>query len=316
VVSGWWPVASLKQRKFQVSSFEQRPHSITLWCSLAPGSLAAAVSPPPIPARSMVGSMHDLPLLDELWFERQGVCLHAVAAGPKDGQLVILLHGFPEFWYSWRKQVGPLAEAGFRVVVPDQRGYNVSSKPPRIADYSVGSLVADVVFIAGRLGRERFHLAGHDWGAAVAWMTALLIPERLHKLTILNVPHPAVFLRTVRTNLRQMLRSWYMAFFQLPAIPELAFSANNFEGGIKSLLGSSRPGTFTPEDLDQYRKAWSHPGTVTAMINWYRAFFCTRPPLPEDSRVHVPTLILWGEQDMFLLPEMAEKRNQKPSTRL
>jgi pimeloyl-ACP methyl ester carboxylesterase len=252
-------------------------------------------------------TMPALPQLEDLWFERPGVRLHAVVAGPKDGPLVILLHGFPEFWYSWRKQIGPLAEAGFRVVVPDQRGYNVSSKPPHIMDYTIGNLVADVVYIAGRLGRERFYLAGHDWGAAVAWMTALLIPERVQKLAILNVPHPAVFLRTVLTNPRQLLRSWYMAFFQLPGIPESFFSVNDFEGGIKSLVGSSRPGTFTAEDLQRYRQAWSNPGTVTAMINWYRAFFRTRPPLPEDKTVHVPTRILWGIQDMFLLPEMAEE---------
>ena len=245
--------------------------------------------------------------LEHLWFERNGFRLHAVAAGPKGGPLLILLHGFPEFWYSWRKQIGPLAEAGFRVVVPDQRGYNVSSKPQKITDYTIGNLVADVVYIAGALGRERFHLAGHDWGAAVAWSTALLAPERLNKLAILNVPHPAVFLRTLRGNPRQMRKSWYMAFFQLPRLPESGFSVNNFEGGIKALVGSSRPGTFTAEDLDAYREAWSNPGTVTAMINWYRAFFRTRPPLPKDTKVHVPTRILWGERDMFLLPEMAQE---------
>ena len=174
-------------------------------------------------------------------------------------------------------------------------------------DYTVGNLVADVVYIAGRLGREKFYLAGHDWGAAVARMTALLTPERLHKLAVLNVPHPAVFLRTIRSNPRQMRKSWYMAFFQLPGIPESRFSANNFKMGIQSLVASSQPGTFDADDLQQYRKAWSNPGTVTAMINWYRAFFRTRPPLPEDKMVHVPTRILWGMQDMFLLPEMAEE---------
>ena len=252
-------------------------------------------------------TMPNPPQLEDLWFKRGGVSLHAVAAGPKDGPLVILLHGFPEFWYSWRNQIGPLAEAGFRVVAPDQRGYNVSSKPPKVSDYAVGNLVADVAFIAGALGRERFHLAGHDWGAAVAWATALLAPEHLNKLAILNVPHPAVFLRTVRSNPRQMLRSWYMAFFQMPGIPETRFCANNFEMGIKSLVASSRPGTFTPEDLNEYRKAWSNPGTVTAMLNWYRAFFRTRLPMPENAKVHVPTRILWGERDMFLLPEMAQE---------
>ena len=252
-------------------------------------------------------SLPKLSTFENLWFDRDGVRLHTVTAGPKDGPLLILLHGFPEFWYSWRKQIGPLAKTGFRVVALDQRGYNVSSKPTNVADYSLGNLVADVVYIAGRLGRERFPLAGHDWGAAVAWATALLIPERLNKLAILNVPHPAVFLGTLRTNPRQMWRSWYIAFFQLPRLPELGFSDRNFAGGIKSLVASSRPGTFTSEDLEQYRRAWSNPGTVTAMINWYRALFRNRPALPADLKVHVPTHILWGKRDMFLLPEMARQ---------
>ena len=252
-------------------------------------------------------SMFALPELDELWVEHDKVRLHAVAAGPADGPLVILLHGFPEFWYSWRKQIGPLAEAGFRVVAPDQRGYNLSSKPTEIADYAVGNLVADVIAVADQLRREKFYLAGHDWGAAVAWATALQHPQRVNKLAILNVPHPAVFLRTLRHNPRQMLRSWYMAFFQIPRLPEWRFSSNNFAAGVKALVASSRPGTFTPEDLEQYRKAWANPGTTTAMIHWYRAAFRARPVLPRDMQVHVPTRILWGQRDMFLLPGMAQE---------
>ncbi|HVP55047.1 MAG TPA: alpha/beta hydrolase [Candidatus Eisenbacteria bacterium] len=247
------------------------------------------------------------PQLEDLWFEREGVRLHAVAAGPPHGPLAILLHGFPEFWYSWRKQLGPLAEAGFRVVAPDQRGYNLSSKPPNLTDYSVPNLTADVIAIADQLGHDNFFLAGHDWGAAVAWATALQHPQRVGKLAILNVPHPAVFMRTVRSNPRQMLRSWYMAFFQIPRLPEWRFSSNNFAEGVKALVASSRPGTFTPDDLDEYRRAWSNPGTVTAMINWYRAFFRGRPSLPNDMQVHVPTRILWGRRDRFLLPEMAQE---------
>ena len=253
--------------------------------------------------------MPDTDTLEEPWFEREGVRLHAVTGGPKDGPLLVLLHGFPEFWYSWRKQIGPLAEAGYRVVVPDQRGYNLSSKPARISDYAVSNLTADVIAIANQLGHDRFFLAGHDWGAAVAWAIALQYPQRLRKLAILNVPHPLVFLRNINRNPRQMLRSWYIAFFQLPRIPESRFSANNFAMGTRSLVSSSRPGTFADEDLDQYREAWSQPGAVTAMINWYRAFARRRPQL-RDTQVHVPTRILWGQLDRFLLAEMAQESVQ------
>ena len=249
--------------------------------------------------------MLEPPQFEELWFEHEGVRLHAVAAGPADGPLAILLHGFPEFWYCWRKQIGPLAAAGFRVVAPDQRGYNVSSKPHHIADYSITNLTADVIAIADQLESGKFFLAGHDWGAAVAWTTARQYPQRLKKLAILNVPHPAAMVHTLRTDPRQMLRSWYMVFFQLPRIPEARFSADNFAMGVKTLSVSSRPGTFTSDDFAQYRKAWSYPGTVTAMINWYRAFLRQRPRLG-DPQVHVPTRILWGQRDRFLLPELAQ----------
>ena len=198
--------------------------------------------------------------LGDLWFERGGVCLHAVAAGPHDGPLVILLHGFPEFWYSWHKQIEPLANAGFRVVAPDQRGYNVSSKPTEIADYAVGNLVADVIAIADQLGREKFFLAGHDWGAAVAWATALQHPQRVKKLAILNVPHPAVFQRTLRHNPRQMLRSWYMAFFQIAAPAGVAILIQQLRSRRESAGGQqpsrdvyARRSRSVPEGLDEPR---------------------------------------------------------------
>jgi pimeloyl-ACP methyl ester carboxylesterase len=242
--------------------------------------------------------------LESLTFHNGAIDLHAVAAGPADGSVVVLLHGFPEFWYSWHKQIEPLATAGFRVVVPDQRGYNKSSKPRGAASYAIPHLVSDVLAIADQLGQHRIFLAGHDWGAAVAWSAALLHPNRIAKLAILNVPHPSVMIRYLRTNLRQLRRSWYMFFFQLPFIPEAAFSAFHFRLGVRSLVGSSRPGTFTPGDLAQYRAAWSQPGAMTGMINWYRAAARHRSKFP-DAKVHVPTRILWGMHDAFLLPEMA-----------
>ena len=229
-----------------------------------------------------------------------------MAAGPKDGPVVLLLHGFPEFWYGWRKQIEPLAAAGFRVIVPDQRGYNLSSKPSGVAAYALTELVSDVIAIADQLGQEKIFLAGHDWGAAVAWSTALLHPQRIAKLVVLNVPHPSVMRKFLSTRPRQLLHSWYMFFFQLPWLPEGVFSAFNFRIGARALLRSSRPGTFSAEDLAQYRAAWSQPGALTGMINWYRALFRTRTKFP-DKTVRVPTRILWGERDAFLLAEMAHE---------
>ncbi len=247
------------------------------------------------------------PSLEQVTFRNGPIELHAVTSGPADGPLVLLLHGFPEFWYSWHHQIEPLADAGFRVIVPDQRGYNISSKPRGAANYALTHLTSDVLAIADQLGAEKFFLAGHDWGAAVAWTVALLHPQRLAKLTILNVPHPSVMRRYLATNRRQLRRSWYMFFFQLPWLPEAAFSAFHFRLGVRSLVRSSRPGTFADDDLTQYRAAWSQPRALTSMINWYRAAFRHRIKFPDSTvHVHVPTRILWGERDAFLLSEMAQ----------
>jgi epoxide hydrolase 4 len=244
--------------------------------------------------------------LETLLFKNGDVSLQAVAAGPHDGPVVVLLHGFPEFWYGWRHQIEPLAATGFRVVVPDQRGYNISSKPSGVAAYALTELTADVIAIADQLGKERLFLAGHDWGAAVGWCTALLHPQRIARLAVLNGPHPSVMHRFLSTRPRQLLRSRYMFFFQLPRLPEAVFSAFDFRIGTRALLDSSRPATFSAEDLTHYRTAWSQPGALTAMINWYRAAFRTRVTFPDET-VHVPTRILWGERDAFLSADMARE---------
>ena len=244
--------------------------------------------------------------METLFFQNGSVRLHAVALGPQGGPVVVLLHGFPEFWYGWHAQIEPLAAAGFRVIVPDQRGYNLSSKPSGAAAYALTELVSDVMTIADELGREKIFLVGHDWGAAVAWSAALLHPQRIAKLVVINVPHPSVMRRFVMKRARQMIRSWYIFFFQLPYMPEAFFSAFDFRVGARSLVRSSRPGTFSPEDLAQYRAAWSQPGALTAMINWYRALFRYRVKFP-DRTVRAPTRILWGERDAFLLAEMAQE---------
>lgn len=248
------------------------------------------------------------PPLDTLCFSNDGLQLHAVAAGPADGPLVILLHGFPEFWWGWHRQITPLAEAGYRVVVPDQRGYNRSDKPPHVSAYRLDRLGGDVLSLLDHLGRETAYLAGHDFGAAVAWWLLLAHPQRFRAAAILNVPHPVVMRRQLRTSLRQLLRSWYIFAFQVPRLPEWWLARRQFQALAQSLLTTSRPGTFSPEDLAAYRGAWAQPGSPRAMLQWYRAAFRTGfvAPTPAGERVAVPVLILWGEEDRFLGREMAK----------
>ncbi len=246
----------------------------------------------------------DLAALEHLELRANGLRLHAVAAGPEAGPLVLLLHGFPEFWYGWRRQLGPLAAAGFRVVAPDQRGYNLSDKPLGVEAYRLDLLAGDVLGMMEALGHDQAALVGHDWGAAVAWWVALQHPGRVRRLAVLNVPHPRVMQRHLSRNPAQWLRSWYILFFQLPRLPEALARAGNWWAMRQSLVGSSRPGTFTPRDLQAYQEAWSQPAAITAMINWYRALVRYRPR-GRVGKVTVPTRILWGARDRFLGREMA-----------
>lgn len=234
------------------------------------------------------------------------VRLHVVQAGPVDGPLVILLHGFPEFWYGWNAQIEPLAAAGYRVYAPDQRGYNLSDKPDGIAAYSIETLAADVVGLIDEAGRQKAVVVGHDWGAAVAWWVAATYPDRVERLVVLNVPHPAVMKRFASRDPGQMLRSWYIAFFQLPGLPERLSRQNNWSLMIHTLRSSSRPGTFSDADLEQYRRAWSQPGAFRSMVNWYRAVLRRPPTRSLAARITVPTLLIWGTRDRFLKREMAQ----------
>lgn len=236
-----------------------------------------------------------------------GLEFHLVEAGPQDGRPLLLLHGFPEYWYGWHRQIPQLAAAGFRVTVPDQRGYNLSAKPRGVAAYGMDRLSQDVVDLIDVLGHERVDLAGHDWGAAVAWWVAVRFPERLRRVAVLNVPHPSVMRRHLRTSLRQLRRSWYMFLFQLPWLPEALLRRNDFAFPAKGLVAIARCGTFSDEDLARYRRAWSRPGALTAMLNWYRAALRVPPKrVPGGLRVRVPMRILWGMQDPALGSEMVE----------
>ena len=189
----------------------------------------------------------------------------------------MLLHGFPEFWYGWRKQIPALAEAGCRVIVPDQRGYNLSDKPKGIKAYCIDTLVEDIVGLIDALDYEKVNLVGHDWGALVAWMLAIKHPERLHRLGIINVPHPAVMKRFLQRDFEQMRRSLYALFFQLPWLPEMSLRIGNWSGASLGLRRSGKPNAFTDEDIEKYKEAWSQPGAMTAMLNWYRAALRYRP---------------------------------------
>lgn len=243
--------------------------------------------------------------LEHLTFHLSDAAIHAVAAGPHDGRLAILLHGYPEFWYGWRGQIGPLAEAGYRVVVPDQRGYNESSKPSDWRAYRLPNLTRDVLDIAAELGHDRFLLAGHDWGGIVAWACTIGHPDRIERVAILNAPHPNVFRDYLLTHPAQLLRSWYMFFMQLPWLPELLFEAADFHLMTATLAKTSRPGTFTERDFENYRQAWRQPGAVTGMVNWYRALRAG-PKSLSNPRIEIPVTILWGAQDRFLASELAE----------
>ena len=243
---------------------------------------------------------------ESVFVETNGVRLHTVQAGPDDGPLVVLLHGFPECWYGWHRQLGPLADAGYRVVVPDQRGYNLSEKPSGVSSYHIRELAADIVGLVDALGDEQAAVAGHDWGAAVAWWLALEYPDRLSKLCIVNVPHPTVFERTLRSSWSQRKNSWYILWFQLPVLPELTLRLGNHWLLADSLQSTSRSDAFTETDIDRYRLAWSQPGAVTGMLNWYRAIARARPT-PVRQQVAVPTRMLWGADDVALDIEMAHK---------
>jgi pimeloyl-ACP methyl ester carboxylesterase len=239
--------------------------------------------------------------------QTNGITLHAVDAGPGDGPLLILLHGFPEFWHGWRYQIEALASADYRVLAPDQRGYNLSDKPKGIAAYNLDALAADVVGLIDATGHEKASIVGHDWGGAAAWWTAIKYPQRLEKLVILNAPHPRVMRWNVLHNRAQRRKSWYFFFFQIPFLPEWRMRRANWEIGQRALQGTSRPGTFSEADLALYREAWSQPGADRGMINWYRAALQRRPARVASSRVTVPALIIWGTRDKFLGRELAEQ---------
>lgn len=216
---------------------------------------------------------------------------------------MLFLHGFPESRRCWHPYLERFAAAGFRALAPDQRGYADSAKPAALDAYGLDALADDAIGLMRWAGREKAFVVGHDWGGAVAWWLANRSPERVEKLAALNVPHPACLRRRMLADPRQLARSWYIACFQLPWLPERLLG----NGSVmrRNLRRSSRPGAFSGEELDALQEEWSRPGAWSGMLNWYRAAL-RRPPRPVPPRVAPPTLILWGDGDRFLLPELAD----------
>jgi len=239
-----------------------------------------------------------------------GIGLHVVLAGPPSGKPLIFLHGFPEFWFAWRFQIDHFASLGYRVIVPDQRGYNLSDKPAGIASYSIDLLARDVVGVLGALTDSKAFVVGHDWGAAVAWYLAARYSERIIRTAMLSVPHPRVFMKNLMMNPAQLRRSWYILFFQLPWVPEATLRRRNWALLVRALRDTSPPGIFSNSDMERYKESWATKGALTAMLNWYRAALLCPSKLaldPKASRVKVPALLIWGKKDQFVGEAMARE---------
>jgi epoxide hydrolase 4 len=236
-----------------------------------------------------------------------GVRLHVMKFGPADGPPVLLLHGFPEFWWGWRAQLGPLAGAGFRVWAADQRGYNLSDKPRGTAAYTQDVLADDAAGLLEAMGGGPAALVGHDWGAAIAWRVAVRYPQLLSRLVVMDVPHPAVMDAALRRDPAQLRRSWYVFAMQMPWLPEWLLQADGFRRLIREVRSGARPGSFGEAEIEEYRRAWSQPGALHAMLTWYRAAVRRRAAPFTRPRVPVPTLILWGADDKYVLPDLGRQ---------
>jgi pimeloyl-ACP methyl ester carboxylesterase len=245
----------------------------------------------------------EAPELREGFAEVGDTTLHYVEAG--NGPLVVLLHGFPEFWFGWRLQIARLAAAGFRVVAPDMRGYNLSSRPKGISKYSAACVADDITGLIHELGADSAMLVGHDWGGTVAWTMAMNHPEVVDRLVVLDAAHP----RKLQKGLfapRQLLRSWYFFFFTLPWLPERIVRAKSFRF-FRRFLRDARP-AYTQEEMDRYVEAWSQPGALTGMIDYYRYSVFTPPwrAWKAIRTVTAPTLVIWGGLDRYLGQKLAE----------
>jgi epoxide hydrolase 4 len=252
---------------------------------------------PRLPDEASIGLRHR-------FVAANGLRFHLVEAG--SGPLVLLLHGFPEFWYSWRRQI-PTLVTRFRVVSVDLRGYNLSDKPA--SGYDVRTLASDVPALIGALGERRAHVVGHDWGGMLAWTAAAHHPEAVDRLAILNAPHPAAFLRELTHNPRQWLKSWYIGLFQVPGLADWLLRRRHARLVSTALRGSARDSSaFSDADLAAYRRAASRPGAIEAALAYYRALVAASPwdQVRQLPPIAAPTLLIWGMHDTALVPDLTE----------
>lgn len=242
--------------------------------------------------------------------ETNHIRLHCVTQG--EGDLVVLLHGFPEFWYSWRHQIPALAKQ-FKVVVPDLRGYNDSDKPD--SGYDLDTISRDITGLIRHLGYSQAHIIGHDWGGAIAWHMAQTVPQWLDRLALLNAPHPDKLRQELLGNLDQLRRSWYLLAFQIPALPEWIIR-QNLSTLVKNWFQEQaiRKGAFSAKDTEIFKAALEKPGVLSAALNYYRQFFAPQAWLQQWSQrsapVTAPTLVLWGAEDSLLSPSLMEGLEQ------
>jgi pimeloyl-ACP methyl ester carboxylesterase len=237
--------------------------------------------------------------------------IHVVEQGPEDGQPVLFLHGFPEFWWSWRHQLDACAAAGYRAVAMDLRGFGDSDKPKEVAAYSVGKSFADVTAVIGTLG-ERVALVSHDWGGAVGWAYAAFTPEKVERLVVMNAPHPNAY-RHIAHDLRQLQASWYVFLFQFEGIAEEVLARNNYEL-FKDWFYGTAIVAFADHDLARFVEVFSRPGALTAALSWYRANIPPAQLLAEDRpqvpSISCPTMVIWGCDDAYLTFDVGRRAKE------
>lgn len=276
--------------------------------STQPGKHRSATASAPVAHDLLASTFSDLVPHDGIeirdgYADVGDATLHYVEAG--EGPLVLLLHGFPEFWFGWRLQIEPLVSAGYRVVAPDTRGYNLSSKPEGFEAYAVDVLAADIRGLIGALGSESALLVGHDWGGSIAWTTAMNHPEVVDRLVILNAAHPRRLSEGLH-NPNQLRKSWYFFFFAIGGLPEDVVHARDWHF-FRHFLHDANP-AYTAEELERYVDAWSQPGAAAGMINYYRASVrqSQKQAAAKLRPISAPTLVIWGERDSYLGRDLAE----------